>query len=211
MDGIQSPRNTSLAGPGGASLAWPRCSNSMFLLAAITLAGAASVVDARSQARVETFSGTAPSDPPATSRPPATSNSAFSKAAPYCADLKSLAALTTTKDKFASITGEPREGNFLHTSLPLTGWKDCSLYGSRTYTCDSQELGTAEEAEKAQATAVHQIRACLGEAWTEDNDRSSSSYVVVRNAAGSAAITISMDTKDKNEYVVRLVLFLRGD
>ncbi len=210
MDGIQSSRNSSLARPGGASLARPRRPNGMLLFAAITLAGAASVVDALSQARVETFSGSAPSDPPATSPPPATGNSAFSEAAPYCADLKSLAALTMTKDKFASITGQPREGNFLHTRLPLTGWKDCSLYGSRTYTCDSQELGTAEEAEKAQATAVHQIRACLGEAWAEDNDRSSSSYVVVRNAAGSAAITVSTDTKDKNEYVVRLVLFLRG-
>ena len=211
MEGIQSPRNSSLARPGGASSARLRCSNSMFLFAAIMLAGAAGVVDARSQVRVETFSGSAPSDPPAISRPPATDNSAFPEAAPYCADLKLLAALTMTKDKFASITGRPRDGNFLHTSLPLTGWKDCSLYGSRTYTCDSQEFGTAEEAEKAQATAVHQIRACLGEAWAEDSDRSSSSYVVVRNAAGFASITVSADTKDKNEYVVRLVLFLRGD
>jgi hypothetical protein len=51
------------------------------------------------------------------------------QAASYCPDLKQIAALAMTKERFASITGKPRDGNFLDTSLPLRGWKDCSLYG----------------------------------------------------------------------------------
>jgi hypothetical protein len=132
-----------------------------------------------------------------------------SQAASYCPDLKQIAALAMTKERFASISGKPRDGNFLDTSLPLRGWKDCSLYGPGTYTCDSQELRTAQEAEKAQATDLHQIKACLGEAWTEAPDRSSSSYVVLHAAEGSVSITLSTGETDKKEYVVRLILFVR--
>ena len=132
-----------------------------------------------------------------------------SQAASYCPDLKQIAALAMTKERFASITGKPRDGNFLDTSLPLRGWKDCSLYGPGTYTCDSQELRTAQGAEKAQARDLHQIKACLGEAWTEAPDRSSSSYVVLHAAEGLVSITLSTDETDKKEYLVRLILFVR--
>ena len=128
---------------------------------------------------------------------------------PYCSDLKRVAGLALTRERFASITGSPRDGNFLNTSLTLTGWKDCSLYGSGTYTCDSQELGTADEAEKEQARTLHQIKACLGEGWAEVADRSSSSYVVLHSATWPISITLSTDQTDKKEHVVRLVLFLR--
>src|SRR5215210_6842392 len=69
----------------------------------------------------------------------------------YCADLKRVAALATTEQHFAPIRGKPRDGNFSETSLPLTGWKDCSLYGTGTYTCDSHAVVSAQEAEKLQA------------------------------------------------------------
>src|SRR5262245_60746322 len=68
------------------------------------------------------------------------------EATPYCSDLKRVAALAHGRDRFASITGKPREGNFSETSRPLTGWRDCSLYGAGMYTCDSQGVKSAEEA-----------------------------------------------------------------
>src|ERR1700730_965071 len=43
-------------------------------------------------------------------------------AAAYCPDLKRLAALAATKDRFAGIAGRPRDGNFVETTLPLAGW-----------------------------------------------------------------------------------------
>jgi hypothetical protein len=49
--------------------------------------------------------------------------------APYCSDLKRVAALALSGEKFASIAGKARQGNFIDTTLPLTGWSDCSLYG----------------------------------------------------------------------------------
>src|SRR5262249_55225465 len=98
---------------------------------------------------------------------------ASSDAAPYCADLKRVAALASSRDRFVSIAGKPREGQFSDTILPLTGWKDCALYGERMYTCDSRGLGSAEEAEKAQARTVDQVLSCFAGTWLEIKDRSS--------------------------------------
>jgi hypothetical protein len=128
---------------------------------------------------------------------------------PYCSELKQVAGLALTKERFASIAGSLRVGNFVNTSLPLTGWRDCSLYGSATYTCDSQDLGTADAAEKEQARTLHQIKTCLGEGWAEAADRSSSSYVVLHSATWPISITLSTDQTDKKEHVVRLILFPR--
>jgi len=130
--------------------------------------------------------------------------------AAYCPDLKRVTALAATKDKFASIAGQPREGNFRDTSLPLTGWRDCTLYGSRSYTCDSQPLQTSDEAKKALASIVDEIGSCLGAGWIEDKSRSSSVYVVLENAESAASMTLSTDLTEKQEHVVRLILFLRG-
>jgi hypothetical protein len=128
---------------------------------------------------------------------------------PYCSELKRVAGLALTTERFASIAGVPREGNFLSTSLPLPGWKDCSLYGSATYTCDSLDVGTAEEAEKEQARTLQQIKACLGDGWAEAKDRSSSNYVVLHSTAWPISITLSTDQTDKKKHVVRLILFPR--
>lgn len=134
-----------------------------------------------------------------------------SQATSYCQDLKKIAALAMTKERFASIVGKPRDGNFLDTSLPLRGWQDCSLYGPRTYACDSQALGTAELAEQAQATILHDIKACLGKMWTEAEDRSSTNYVVLHHAESPISITLSTDETDKKQHVVRLIVFVRGN
>jgi hypothetical protein len=114
-----------------------------------------------------------------------------------------------TKDRFASIAGKPREGNFMDTSLALTGWKDCSLYGAGTYTCDSHGLPTAQEAEMAQATLLRELKSCLGDAWIEVKDRSSSGYAVLHNAARPISMTLSADETDKKENVIHLIVFVR--
>src|SRR5262245_13426625 len=80
--------------------------------------------------------------------------------APYCAELKRVAQLALSASRFASITGAPREGSFRATTLSLTGWKDCTLYGEAMYTCDSQGFAGAEEAAKAQAQITDQILSC---------------------------------------------------
>src|SRR6202023_2259743 len=60
-------------------------------------------------------------------------------AAPYRFSLTRVVDLAMTKERFASIAGRPRQGSYVGTSLVLAGWKDCSLYGAATYTCDSSE------------------------------------------------------------------------
>ena len=130
-------------------------------------------------------------------------------AAPYCADLKRVAALASARDRFASIAGKPREGQFSDTILPLTGWQDCSLYGAGMYTCDSVALKNAEEAEKAQTKIVDQVLSCFAGTWLELKDRSSPRYVVLHPARGPASITLSIDENDNKQFVVRLILFIR--
>ena len=131
-------------------------------------------------------------------------------AAPYCGDLKRVASLASARDRFASLAGRPREGNFSDTVLPLTGWKDCSLYGAGMYTCDSPGLPTRSEAEKAQARATDEILSCFAGSWLEIKDRSSPGYVVLHPARGPASITLSIDEGDSKEFIVRMTLFVRG-
>jgi hypothetical protein len=91
----------------------------------------------------------------------------------------------------------------------LPDWKDCSLYGASTYTCDSAEMDTAAEAEKARATILDQVKSCLGAGWAEVAERSSPSYVVLHNAARPVSITLSRDQTDNKKHVVRLTVFVR--
>jgi len=129
--------------------------------------------------------------------------------AAFCSDLKQVAALALSKDRFASIAGEARDGNFSDTTLSLSGWRDCSLYGTTTYTCDSEGLGGVEDAGKVQATVADEILSCFAGTWLEIKDRSSSGYVVLNPARGPASLTLSIDENDKREAIVRLTLFVR--
>jgi hypothetical protein len=129
--------------------------------------------------------------------------------ASYCSHLKRVAALALSHEKFASIAGKAREGNFLETTLPLPGWSDCSLYGAGTYTCDSRGLTSLSAAEQAQAATLREIADCLGDTWTEALDRSSANYVVLHSRAAPLSITLSTDQTEKNEHIVRLILFIR--
>jgi hypothetical protein len=128
----------------------------------------------------------------------------------YCPVLTQVAALVDTKERFASIIGEPREGNYLETKLPLPGWADCAFYGRRTYTCDSQSLQTAGDAERAFARTLDEVKNCLRDSWSEEPSRASPGYAVLHHARPAASITINTDRTEKNEHVVRLILFLRG-
>ena len=132
-----------------------------------------------------------------------------SQAVPYCDDLKRVAALAMSQERFASITGKPRQGNFVDTTLTLTGWQDCVLYGAATYTCDSQPLDNAQAAEQAQAQILKQAKACLGKGWSEAADRASPTYVVLHSALRPVSITLSTDQTDDHKHVVHLIMFVR--
>jgi hypothetical protein len=136
-------------------------------------------------------------------------NTRASNTVAYCPDLMHIVTLALTKEKFVAIAGNPRGGNFLETTHPLTGWKECSVYGTRTYTCDFRSFGSADEAAKAQAAIVDDIKTCLGGGWVKDDDRSSSTYAVVRSSRLPVSMTIATNADGPNDYVVRLTLFLR--
>jgi hypothetical protein len=122
----------------------------------------------------------------------------------YCSDLKQVVDLALSKERFAAIAGQPRQGNFLDTKLALPDWRDCSLY-----TCDSSDMETAEEAERAQSTILDQIKSCLGEGWAEPTDRSSPTYVVLHHALRPVSITLSTDETADKKHIVHLILFVR--
>src|SRR5207245_11424916 len=120
----------------------------------------------------------------------ASAQDARSQAPPYCFDLTRVVDLAMTKERFASIAGRPRQGSYVGTSLGLAGWKGCSLYGAASYTCDSPEMDTAEEAEKARAAILDQVKAWLGARWAEAAGRSSPGCVVLNNADRPVSITL---------------------
>lgn len=129
---------------------------------------------------------------------------------PWCPVLQDVAALAHARDRFAGIIGRPREGNYLETTLPLPGWADCSFYGRRTYVCDSQPFATADDANRAFAKTLDDVRTCLHDGWTEDPDSASPGYAVVRDVRQAASITVNTDRTGGNEHVVRLIMFLRS-
>jgi len=127
----------------------------------------------------------------------------------WCPDLKRVTDVAAT-GALAHIAGPPREGSFRGTTMSLAGWRDCSLYGARTYTCDSGALKTAADAERALAALVVEVTDCLGEGWSRDVSRSSPMYVVMRSEHDPVSITLSTDQADDGDHVVRLTLFMRG-
>ena len=128
----------------------------------------------------------------------------------YCPELKQVAALALAKDKFASIIGAAREGNFLDSKVSLPGWGDCSFYGRATYTCDSQAFKTADEGNASHGKVFDEVKSCLRGSWAELESRASPGYVVLHDERDSASITINTDQTEKGEHIVRLILFLRS-
>ena len=133
------------------------------------------------------------------------------KAEPFCSDIADVVRLAASADKFAAITGKVREGSFHETSRPLSGWKDCTIYGERTYSCNSDDFKTADAAKQEVATVVGQVKGCFGEGWwIEDALRTSPLYVVLHHPIGLATMTISTDEERKDAHVLRLTMFLRN-
>jgi hypothetical protein len=139
----------------------------------------------------------------------ATATAAAQDAPAYCSELQQIVSLAMTKGRFSDIAGTPQQGDFHATNLPLAGWRNCSLYGANTYTCDSVEVATAEQAEAAQAAILHEVKACLGVGWSEPDGRSSPSHVVLHSALRPVSITLSMDATDNKTHVVHLIVFIR--
>jgi hypothetical protein len=130
--------------------------------------------------------------------------------AQYCTELRQVAALVSAKEKFASIIGKERQGNFLESKVALPGWDDCAFYGARTYTCDSLGFHSVDDGDRLHAKAVEEIKSCLGGEWTEVPGQASPRYVVLHDRRQLASITVNTDQNQKGEQVVRLILFLRG-
>jgi len=126
----------------------------------------------------------------------------------YCEDLKQLNNLAMSRGRFASIIGKPLEGNFHETTLRLTGWNNCVFYGTTTYTCDSPEFKTAQEAIEAQSRTAKNILACFDGTWAEAPEQMSSDFLVLHPKLGPASITLNLDRTDTG-HIVRLILFLR--
>jgi len=114
--------------------------------------------------------------------------------APYCAALQEIATLAMSKDRFSSIIGKPREGGFYDTSLPLPAWRDCAFYGPATYTCDTHEFTSDEEAARAESETAQRILACL-QYWDVADEQSSIStnFIVLHPRIGPASITLNLD------------------
>jgi len=127
----------------------------------------------------------------------------------YCADLQRVVGLAASPDKFAPITGSVREGSFHETNKPLAGWKDCTIYGDKTYACHSEDIATAAAAEGRLNSVVQQVNTCFGEGWwINDPARTSPLYVVLHHPIGLATMTISTDEDRKDVHLVRLIMFL---
>lgn len=113
---------------------------------------------------------------------------------PYCVDLQHIVRLAGAPDKFASISGNVRQGSFHETLRPLLSWKDCTIYADKTYACNSDDITTPHRAERQLNNAVAEIHACFGEGWwTVDPVRTSQLYVVLHHPVGLATMTISTD------------------
>jgi hypothetical protein len=128
---------------------------------------------------------------------------------PYCQELKELNNYAMSQRRFAPIIGVAKEGNYRATSLPLTGWRNCAFYGTTTYTCDSAELKSHEEAATAQLRIARDILDCFAGTWAEAPEQMGPDFVVLHPKLGPASITLNLDEIEGGRHLVRLILFLR--
>src|SRR5215475_12722676 len=128
---------------------------------------------------------------------------------PYCQELKELNNYAMSQRRFAPIIGAPKEGNYRATSLPLTGWINCAFYGTTTYTCNSAELKSHEEAAKAQQRIAQEILDCFAGTWAQAPEQMGPDFVVLHPKLGPASITLNLDETEGGRHLVRLILFLR--
>jgi hypothetical protein len=140
---------------------------------------------------------------------PSPSSAQSSESVPYCQELKELNNYAMSQRRFAPIIGMPKEGNYRATSLPLTGWTNCAFYGTTSYTCDSTELKSHEEAARAQQRIALEILDCFAGTWAEAPEQMGPDFVVLHPKLGPASITLNLDETEGGQHLVRLILFLR--
>ena len=128
---------------------------------------------------------------------------------PYCQELKELNNYAMNQRRFAPIIGMPKEGNYRATSLLLTGWINCAFYGTTTYTCDSAELKSHEDAARAQQRIAQDILDCFAGTWAEAPEQIGPDFVVRHPKLGPASITLNLNETEGGRHLVRLILFLR--
>jgi len=128
---------------------------------------------------------------------------------PYCAELKEINNYGMTQRRFAPIIGQPRDDNYRETKLPLPGWNNCAFYGTNSYTCDSAELVSREEAAKAQHRIAREILACFAGTWAEASEQMGPDFIVLHPKLGPASITLNLGETDTKAHIVSLILFLR--
>jgi hypothetical protein len=133
----------------------------------------------------------------------------LSRPVPYCQELNELNNYAMSQRRFAPIIGMPKEGNYRATSLALTGWVNCAFYGTTSYTCDSTELKSHDEAARAQQRIAQEILNCFEGTWAEAPEQMGPDFVVLHPKLGPASITLNLDETDGGSHLVRLILFLR--
>jgi hypothetical protein len=132
-----------------------------------------------------------------------------SEPVPYCQELKELNNYAMSQRRFAPIIGMPKEGNYRATSLTLTGWVNCGFYGTTTYTCDTPELISHEQAAKTQQRVAQEILDCFAGTWAWAPEQMGPDFVVLHPKLGPASITLNLDETEGGGHLVRLILFLR--
>jgi hypothetical protein len=128
---------------------------------------------------------------------------------PYCHELKELNNYAMSQRRFAPIIGAPKEGNYRATSLTLTGWTNCAFFGATTYTCDSTELKSHDEAARAQQRIAQEILDCFAGTWAWAPEQMGPDFIVLHPKLGPASITLNLDETEGGGHLVRLILFLR--
>jgi len=132
-----------------------------------------------------------------------------STAIPYCAELKEINNYAMSSQRFLPIIGPPRDGNYRETKLALPGWKNCAFYGTTTYTCDSTELASRDEAAKMQQRLAQEILTCFAGTWVEAPEQTSPDFIVLHPKLGPASITLNLGETDARKHIVSLTMFLR--
>jgi len=127
----------------------------------------------------------------------------------YCAALKELNNYAMSSQRFAPIVGQPRSGNYNEAKLSLPGWNNCAFYGTRSYTCDSTEFNSQEQAAKAQQRIAQEILACFDGTWAEASEQMGPDFVVLHPKLGPASITLNLGETDGKTHIVSLIMFLR--
>jgi hypothetical protein len=127
----------------------------------------------------------------------------------FCSGVKALNNYAMTRERFAPIIGQPTVGNYREAKLTLPGWANCAFYGTSTYTCESAELNSREEAAHAQQQIAKQILSCFAGTWAEASEQMGTDFIVLHPKLGPASITLNLDVTDRGAHVVRFILFLR--